>query len=95
MPRESRNKLSMYNPTKPPINTITLNRPTLFQSVKDGFGFSIGATIARNLVTPIFSPEKIQQDIRDNLVKNNEKKQEFKQCMEKTQNYDECVHYLE
>ena len=54
MPRQSNSKVSLVkkpipilSPALPPA--VITNNTTLFQSVKEGFGFGIGSTIARNL----------------------------------------------
>ena len=68
-------------------NTLARNeQPNLFSSIKQGFGFGIGSSIAHNIfdskeVTPL---HPVVDTIR-----------EFKQCMEKTyNNYDECAAIL-
>ena len=95
MPRQTNKKPIPFKPVMPPSAPITLNKSTLFQSMKDGFGFGIGSTMARNFLTPAHTPEKIQNEIHEKLTTSIEKKQEFMQCMEKTQNYDECLYHLE
>ena len=70
---------------KPVVNNSVLqNRPlnqnpSLFSSVKQGFGFGVGSSIAHN----IFDTKAARPVI--------DKTTEFKQCMEKTyNNYEEC-----
>jgi len=83
---------------KPVVNTPVVNksvvehrlqsneRPTLFSSIKQGFGFGIGSSIAHNIfdrkeAKPVYS-----------VI---DKTAEFKQCMEKTyDNYQECAPIL-
>jgi hypothetical protein len=63
--------------------------PSLFSSMKQGFGFGVGSSIAHN----IFDQKPVQAN-SDNKTADN-KTAEFKQCMEKTyNNYDECVKHL-
>lgn len=82
---------------------VSGNTPSLFQSVKEGFGFGVGSTIARNLFSA--RPESAHHRTQDTAtaaaartVKKDQQKhvQEFKQCMETSNNnYEECVHHLE
>lgn len=92
MPR-SNNKPLVNKPTV--RNSVLQNRlssnegPSLFSSVKQGFGFGIGSSIAHNIfdskeATPI-----------PPLYPVIDKTTEFKQCMEKTyNNYEECAPIL-
>ena len=86
----------------PPMAPVSLNTPSLFQSVKEGFGFGLGSTIARNIFS---SHEPVHHRSQDTAiaaatatVKKDQQKhvQEFKQCMETSNNnYEECVRHLE
>jgi len=77
--------------SKPVVNNSVVqnrlgNEPNLFSSIKQGFGFGIGSSIAHN----IFDSKQVQplQPVID-------KTKEFKQCMEKTyNNYEECSSIL-
>ena len=61
----------------------TNERPSLFSSIKQGFGFGIGSSIAHN----IFDSKEAKP-----LHPVVDKTTEFKQCMEKTyNNYEECA----
>ena len=86
MPR-STNKPVTYNPAVQ--NKLAVNeRPSLFSSMKHGFGFGIGSSIAHNIFdskpAPSLQPLQPLQPIIDKTT-------EFKQCMEKTyNNYEEC-----
>ena len=61
-------------------------RPSLFSSVKQGFGFGIGSSISHN----IFDSKETKP-----LHPLTDKTTEFKQCMEKTyNNYEECAPIL-
>ena len=90
MPR-STNKPVLNKPvlTKPVANAVEQNKvseqPTLFSSIKQGFGFGIGSSIAHNIFD---SKAKPLQPVVDKTT-------EFKECMEKTyNNYEECVAIL-
>ena len=78
---------------------VSGNTPSLFQSVKEGFGFGLGSTIARNLFSARpESAHRTQDTAAARTVKKDQQKhvQEFKQCMETSNNnYEECVHHLE
>jgi hypothetical protein len=61
-------------------------QPNLFSSIKQGFGFGIGSSIAHN----IFDSKEAKP-----LHPVIDKTREFKQCMEKTyNNYEECAPIL-
>ena len=65
-------------------------RPSLFSSIKHGFGFGIGSSIAHN----IFDSEATKP-LPPRLHPVIDKTTEFKQCMEKTyNNYEECAPIL-
>jgi hypothetical protein len=78
---------------KPVVNTSVLqNRlpsndsPSLFSSIKQGFGFGIGSSIAHNIFDS--KEAKPMHPVIDKTT-------EFKQCMEKTyNNYEECAPIL-
>lgn len=61
-----------------PVNEL----PSLFSSMKQGFGFGVGSSIAHNIFDS--KPAKPVLD----------KTTEFKQCMETTHNYEECAPIL-
>jgi hypothetical protein len=65
----------------PQVNTpaLSIQQPSLFSSIKQGFGFGMGSSIAHNIFD-----SKVVHHVADKTT-------EFKQCMEKTyNNYDEC-----
>jgi len=67
-------------------------RPSLFSSVKQGFGFGIGSSIAHNIFD---SKEAKPMPPLPPLSPVIDKTREFKQCMEKTyNNYEECAPIL-
>lgn len=72
-----------------PVATGAVQGPTLFDSMKQGFGFGVGSSIARNLFE-----NKPQQEQQQPKV-SSDKTREFKQCMERTfNNYETCEIYL-
>jgi hypothetical protein len=92
MPR-SNNKPVVNKPAV--SNSVLQNRPSgnegpsLFSSIKQGFGFGIGSSIAHN----IFDSKEIKP--LPSLHPVIDKTTEFKQCMEKTyNNYEECASIL-
>lgn len=89
MPRSANNQKSAV--AKPAVQNRlpvqTYEQPSLFGSMKQGFGFGIGSSIAHN----IFDAKPVQP-LKPAQV---DKTAEFKQCMEKTyNNYDECAAIL-
>jgi hypothetical protein len=71
---------------RPPGN----ERPSLFSSIKQGFGFGIGSSIAHNIFD-----SQATKPLPPILHPVTDKTTEFKQCMEKTyNNYEECAPIL-
>jgi len=89
MPRSNTKQLV----NKPALsNSVIQNRlpgnepPSLFSSLKQGFGFGIGSSIAHNIFDS--KEAKPLHPVVDKIT-------EFKQCMEKTySNYEECAPIL-
>jgi hypothetical protein len=82
--------------TKPDVsNSLLQNRisgneqPSLFSSIKQGFGFGIGSSIAHNIFdSKAAKPLPPLPPVIDKIT-------EFKECMEKTySNYEECAPIL-
>ena len=81
--------------TKPSVSLPVHYQPSLFSSMKQGFGFGIGSSIAHNIFDskeakplPPLQPLPPLRSVIDKTT-------EFKQCMEKTyRNYEECEHIL-
>ena len=74
--------------TKPSVSVPSHYQPSLFSSIKQGFGFGIGSSIAHNIFdskeAKPMQPMQPMQPLTD-------KTSEFKLCMEKTyNNYEEC-----
>jgi hypothetical protein len=71
------------NTVSSPVERPAVERPGLLSSVKQGFGFGLGNSLAHSLFTPnnVIVPAK-------NI--------EFKQCIEKTYTtYEDCAHLIE
>jgi hypothetical protein len=95
MPRSSNKPVVNTRSSVPSTVTVqTVQSPSLFSSMKQGFGFGVGSSIAHN----IFDSRPVQTNPDYKIVYNktaDNKTAEFKQCMEKTyNNYDECVKHL-
>lgn len=76
----------------PPIQLPPQQTPTLFDSVKQGFGFGIGSSIARSMFGSS-AQEKNQQ--ASNGTAKAPFIDEFLKCMERTENnMDECKQLL-
>jgi hypothetical protein len=89
----------MPRSTNKPVvnNSVAQNRlpgnqnPSLFSSMKQGFGFGIGSSIAHNIFDSKPANPLPPLPLRPVI----DKTTEFKQCMEKTyNNYEECAHIL-
>jgi hypothetical protein len=80
--------------------TYSVPRPTLGQSIKDGFGLGIGSSIARNMVDGFFhkSPEqsKVTPVISSGTsVATEYQKKEYIQCMQTINDHDHCKKLIE
>ena len=91
MPRQNTSKSPIINKqNKIPINSspnvIVKNNNSLLGAVKEGFGFGIGSTIARNLFgsTPVY-PSNIES--KPNCI-------EYNKCLEANDKY-ECFGNLD
>jgi len=104
MPRSERTR-PVTKPAFPTVShsapnpiTIQAQKPTMFSAIKDGLGFGIGASIARNIVDSVMKPNEQRPMAGTTAVAgaNHLPVTEFKNCMEKTyNNYDECRFHLE
>lgn len=92
MPRSNSSKKTMpiVSPKTPiAIPPVGTQQPTLLQSVKEGFGFGIGASIARNIVDRAFGPVDKSLTEKKPLIKS----KEYMQCMDEGGNEDSCKQY--
>ena len=79
MPRQNSTKISHLK-SNPTSSILVKNNNTLFSSIKEGFGFGIGSTIARNMI---------------NFVSiNSSNCIEYKKCLESNNKY-ECFGNLD
>ena len=102
MPR-STNKPVISKPVvnnSPIQNRLAGNQqPSLFSTIKQGFGFGIGSSIAHNIfdskeVKPMHPVTDATREVKP-LHPVTDATREFKQCMEKTyNNYEECAPIL-
>jgi len=89
MPRSSNKPVI----NKPVVNNSVVQHrlpgnehPSLFSSIKQGFGFGVGSSIAHNIFDT--KEAKPPHSVIDKTT-------EFKECMEKTyNNYEECATIL-
>ena len=86
MPRSTTKPVVSKPSVSVPVNYQ--HQPSLFSSMKQGFGFGIGSSIAHNIFdskeAKPMQPMQPMQPLTD-------KTSEFKLCMEKTyNNYEEC-----
>ena len=89
MPRQTA-KITPAKPTPHSPMIITKSNSSLFGSIKEGFGFGIGSTIARNLfsTTPTYIPSSNNLDIKQSTCI------EYKKCLESDDKY-ECFGNLD
>jgi hypothetical protein len=94
MPRSTKKPVANTKPVLNPVvqNSLPVNQqPSLFSSVKQGFGFGIGSSIAHNIFDSKPAQPQQPQQPQQPLYPVIDKITEFKQCMEKTyNNYEEC-----
>ena len=76
--------------TKPSVSLPVHYQPSLFSSMKQGFGFGIGSSIAHNIFDSK-EAKPMQPQPMQPMQPLTDKTKEFKLCMEKTyNNYEEC-----
>ena len=76
--------------TKPSVSLPVHYQPSLFSSMKQGFGFGIGSSIAHNIFDSK-EAKPMQPQPMQPMQPLTDKTSEFKLCMEKTyNNYEEC-----
>jgi hypothetical protein len=100
MPRKVQKQSSMppMKQSSLPPQSIEISRPTMFQSVKEGFGFGIGSSIAHNIFrsSPTQSQERkdLPAQVQEYKSVTNLPK-EYVQCMKDFENKDACAYLLE
>ena len=90
MPRSNSSKKTVplvYTSPKTPIAIppIKFQQPTLLQSVKEGFGFGVGSSIARNMIDRAFGSFSEQKPII--------KSTEYTQCIQEGGTQEVCKQY--
>lgn len=78
-----------------------VQRPTLGQSIKDGFGLGLGASVARNLVDNWFQKPVPSQPVQTTPVSSGTsvateyQKKEYIQCMQTIKDHEHCKKLIE
>jgi hypothetical protein len=83
MPRQNQTKPKSLTNTKMLVTPI-VPKNSILSSIKEGFGFGVGSTIARNMVNSIMSPTPVNSS---NCI-------EYKKCLESNDRY-ECFANLD
>ena len=90
MPRSDssvRNKPVVYtSPRSPVALPLKIQQSTLGQSVKEGFGFGIGSSIARNMVDRVFGSFSSPKSSLTKLT-------EYTQCIQEGGTEEVCKQY--
>jgi hypothetical protein len=91
MPRSNSSKKTVplvYTSPKTPIGIppIKIQQPTLLHTIKEGFGFGIGASIARNIVDRTFGSFSAP---KTPLIKSTE----YTQCIQEGGDEEVCKQY--
>jgi len=93
MPRQPQKNKQVKNIANPPLKSTApvfppQNTRSLASSIKEGFGFGIGSSIARNIVDSMFRPQ--EPKITPNTEVPNVNK-EYIKCMQESDNdYEGC-----
>lgn len=93
MPRQTssaKSPVRSYRPFSPlaPSVPISVEQPTLGQSIKQGFGFGVGTSLARTLVERAFaSPVSGQQPQQQAQ----QPQQQKKSCKELEAEFNQCI----
>ncbi len=97
MPRQNnkvQNKVLTNTPPNPTpvVNKIIPKSTSFIDTIKEGFAFGIGSSIARNLVNSISSNTEVKRP--NNIVKTTPNCFEYKKCLESDDKY-ECFGNLD
>jgi len=87
---EQRKPLSSQPPSQ---IAVVQNKPSFLGMIKEGFGFGIGSTIARNMFDTTRNSHSVTVVPAPAQEMKKEEPQTFTQCMEKTSgDYETCGH---
>ena len=84
--------MSYTGPLMPRQEPITVKPPSFGQSVKEGFSFGFGASIARNVVDRLFgaSPPTVTTPSKTPL----EDQLAYQQCLKDGGDHEKCKEYI-
>jgi len=74
------------------IPFVVVPKPSLGNSMKEGFGLGIGMSVARNIVDRVMGPA---QQAPAQQAPAQQALTEFKKCMQKNDDYEVCRIHLE
>lgn len=94
MPRKITHSTTL--PMKPPmkkdnkqISTISLQRPSFFQTIKEGVAFGIGSSVGHRIVGNLMGNSQTESP-----VQNTDKKTEYDQCIKEYNDESACKRFL-
>jgi hypothetical protein len=77
------------------LQNPALKRPSMMDTVKEGFSFGVGSSIARNVIDRVMGSSSVAPSVEPISEKKNHTL-EFQQCMEDSaHNYALCKDYLQ
>ena len=94
MPRSQKSAVVIHKPA--PVPAIIQPKPSFLQTVKEGFSFGVGSSIAHNVVNRMFAssstaPEKVQMQTQT-------QPREYEQCLAEHSDFVDsssyCAHLL-
>lgn len=90
MPRPVVNRPKSKLPAPKPSIPVQSHRPSMLDSMKQGFSFGVGSSIAHNMVNTIFN-SKNKDDVSNETKLTSDKIYElYNQCLEKNDNFIDC-----
>lgn len=76
------------------LQNPALKRPSMMDTIKEGFSFGIGTSIARNVIDRVMGPSTAS--VQPTIVPEKKPTFEFQQCMEDSaHNYELCKNHLQ
>lgn len=88
----------------PPTTNTYIPTPSLFDSIKQGFGLGIGSSIGHRVVDSIFKPSLSNDELKDKKELNGEKECNlttsemydlYNKCLEDKKENSKCIKILE